>query len=371
LSYLPDGEHLLPRNLEEHFEREHNPVLGLIVRLDETCVSSRLAWGLALQGIITTIRWMKNFEFHKPSEHEAASVITALGGYAPKNEMSVVDLRSAIMHARFQLVPEVARARLQATYARQEAEKLSSRPSSAASNSAEPGTGYAQAVRKKPPPPPAPYRPPDLEIQTIDLEQYCQSRQNTPQMTPTGRSAAATPSGSANPSLLQRCAPPPVAATPLPLGTEPSMPPPPEPRMAPQPRPEPLQLQPPPHKTVVYHAVRKQSSPDVPELCDEITQMCRNHNTRDPLNLKPEGRGKPEKPRGARNDPDYGEQSEDENEGVYRRWAEECPTPPMYAPRGGHYERYSPYRVDVEEDDNPNLGYSPNHPGRNHMETDD
>jgi hypothetical protein len=328
---------------------------------------------LALQGIFTTIRWMKNVEFHRPSEHEAVSVITDLGGYAPKNEMSMPDLRSAIMHARFQLVPEVARARLQATYARQEAENLSNRPSSAASNGAEPKTGYAQAARKKPPPPPAPYRPPDLEIQTIDLEQYRQSRQNTPQMTPTGRSAAATPSGSANTSLLQRCAPPSAAATPPPLGTEPSMPPPPpppEPRMAPQPRPEPPQSHPPPHKTVVFHAVRKQPSPTVPELCDEVEQMCRKPNLRDPLNLEPEGRGEPEKSRGARNDPDDDYLSEDEREGVYRRWAEERPTPPMYAPRGGQYERYSPYRVDVEEDDDPNLGYSPNHPGGNHMETD-
>jgi hypothetical protein len=68
----------------KHFEDQHSPVMGLIVQMDETCVSSCLPWGLALLSVFQVMEHLHTALLHEPQASEPLSMATARGGFCEK-----------------------------------------------------------------------------------------------------------------------------------------------------------------------------------------------------------------------------------------------------------------------------------------------
>jgi hypothetical protein len=127
-----------------HWEDQHAAVAGLIVRLDETNISSRLGWGLALLSVFQVCGLLKVANWHDPMETESESVITSIGGYALKNKMSPIQLRDAITRAHFAGIedPDLKR-RL---YQKWQADRRRQETPAPATPSTSNGATYAAAV---------------------------------------------------------------------------------------------------------------------------------------------------------------------------------------------------------------------------------
>jgi hypothetical protein len=121
---------------------------------------------------------LKVADWHDPSETEAESVITSIGGYALKSKMTPIQLRDAITRARFVGIedPDLKR-RL---YQKWQANRRRDETAAAAAPSTSNGATYAAAVNARPARH-VPYEPRVPEVITLDLEPYRRSRQTSPQ----------------------------------------------------------------------------------------------------------------------------------------------------------------------------------------------
>jgi hypothetical protein len=131
-----------------HWEDQHAAIAGLIVRLDETNVSSRLAWGLALLSVLQVCGLLKVANWHDPMETESESVITSIGGYALKNKMLPIQLRDATTRARFAGIedPDLKR-RL---YQKWQADRRRDKTAAPATPSTSNGARSATAINARP-----------------------------------------------------------------------------------------------------------------------------------------------------------------------------------------------------------------------------
>jgi hypothetical protein len=273
-----------------HWEDQHAAVTGLIVRLDETNVSSRLGWGLALLSVFQVCSLLKVANWHDPMETESESVITSIGGYALKNKMSPIQLRDAITRARFAGIedPDLKRQLYQKWQADRRREETPAPATPSTSN----GASYAAAVNTRPARH-VPYEPRVPEVITLDLEPYRRSHQASPQPRDKSRGEkekAATPAPAAaapRPSLLapavtqptgpRLCNPTVRPSTSKTAAAEfPALPPPGATAAPPganiQPRPSPLPTQPKKQKTVVIHHVTasEDDSASIRDLADQM-----------------------------------------------------------------------------------------------------
>jgi hypothetical protein len=162
----------------DHFQVVHHASSAMLVVLDETAVSSRTAWGLALQSVISTLA-AANLVFPIRAS-EPSDMVTNLGGYRPKGVNSHEALRKAVVTYRQQQMPQHLVAEAKARYiqkqrAKQAAHNAAKASYSAAARSAESTTREAAPSRPavartpvtasrplppvvRPPPPPEPSR---------------------------------------------------------------------------------------------------------------------------------------------------------------------------------------------------------------------
>jgi hypothetical protein len=409
----------------KHFADQHSPILGLIVRMDETCLSSRLSWGLALLSVFQVMEHLHTALLHAPQASEPDSLATARGGFCEKTVMSPQALRDAVTRQRISLLPLRAQQRVYQAW-----KQSRNRPASAArSNSTaspSPSCSYAAVAATRAPA--APEYQPRVPRPNAVLDTNHRSRASTP--------AAPQPMEMEGPSdivfvgqvkaephytipLAQRSQ---AAADAILAEAHANLARPVAERAATsaleQPHSAPLSLEPPARRTVVFHrengaaAAAAKEDPTIEDLTrDLLNAVVQSPGAsvsaplppaRDPLGLEAEQRGEPEKhwkkdkkskrdrhemSRRIRDEvgefpdtPDTREPAlsleDDEvtratasiiqSDGASSSWADDVPTPPPVDRLQLAREQYSPSRVSTDEYGV--QGYSPTH-FRNNMET--
>jgi hypothetical protein len=161
----------------KHFTDQHSPILGLIVRMDETCLSSRLSWGLALLSVFQVMEHLHTALQHEPQASEPISLATARGGFCEKTAMSPQALRDAVTRQRISLLPLGAQQRVyQAWKQRRDRPASVARSNSTASPS--PSCSYAAVAAARAPA--APEYQPRVPRPNAVLDTNHQSRASTP-----------------------------------------------------------------------------------------------------------------------------------------------------------------------------------------------
>jgi len=100
-------------SFESHYQQFHHAASALLVRLDETNVHARTAWGMAYSA------WIAASDRPNPKLMEPTTGFTSVGGYCPKTPEAVAKLRAAIKERQAKALPPD----LYATAKRHEAEK--------------------------------------------------------------------------------------------------------------------------------------------------------------------------------------------------------------------------------------------------------
>jgi hypothetical protein len=310
-----------------HFAKHHNPMMGLIVRMDETCVSSRLSWGLALLSVVQVMDCLHTAQVHEPQANEPVKIATSRGGYCEKTTSTPIELRDAVIRQRMLLLPPALQARVYQAWSEARQRPPSEARSSASASPCPSNHSYAVVTAPRPPQDTS-YKPQIPRPQSSSFAIAQPQRVSTPQVREDGARATAQPTGAAPPAPDQgeevtflehrqvpsRCAEPPtlMRAQSVPM----VMSPPPVPQPGPstsrpavaaaQPRAAPTSLEPPPRRTVVFHRVDQgaqgESTDDLIESLRTSLANCPGPSRsaplppeRDPLGLEAHLRGEPEK----------------------------------------------------------------------------
>jgi len=112
-------------NFVAHFEKIHHPSSALMVVCDETCISARLCWGLALTALISTLQSFAVKPDQDRINAESPKFYHDLGtGYKRLSDTSKAELRDELAFRTRELLPEDARMESDARAARRLEEKL-------------------------------------------------------------------------------------------------------------------------------------------------------------------------------------------------------------------------------------------------------
>ena len=134
----------------DHFQVTHHASSAMLVVLDETAVSSRTAWGLALQAVISTLA-TANLVFPIRAS-EPADMVTNLGGYRPKGPNSHEALRKAVVTYRQQQMPQDLVTEARARYIKKQRAKQAAHNAAMASYSAAASRAAESIAREAAPP---------------------------------------------------------------------------------------------------------------------------------------------------------------------------------------------------------------------------
>jgi hypothetical protein len=162
----------------KHFADQHSPIMGLIIQMDETCLSSRLSWGLALLSVFQVMEHLHTALLHEPQTSEPVSLAIAQGGFCEKTVMSPQALRDAVTRQRIMLLPSGIQQRVYQAW-KQSRERPASVARSNLTASPSPSCSYTAVTAARAPAAPE-YQPRVPRPTCAALDIHHQSRASTP-----------------------------------------------------------------------------------------------------------------------------------------------------------------------------------------------